>query len=411
MEISTPFVFKSALRPLGIPTVCMVAVALLGLVQPVSAGGVVGTGTADSCTALALDKALAKGGRVTFKCGPAPVTITPTSNKIITQNTSIDGGGLITISGEGTMGVFAVRPRVSLTLSNLTVADGYSDSGAGLYNEGKVKIVNVTFSNNTANYTGGAIYNQGTMTVTSSTISNNSAQGGGGIYNIGSLTVSKTTFADNGATGVGGGIASFTGSVTVDCCTFSDNSATFFGGGIYSQASLTVVNSTIWGNAADGIGGGVATVGGTLTMTNATLAGNTAGNSAGGLFMADASFGSTSTLQNTIVASNAGGNCNSPVNDRGSNLQFPDDTCGASITCTDPKLDPSGLADNGGQTQTVAVLERSPAINAGNERICRGKQVHNVDQRGLFRPGLAQANCSIGAYEFNARGRVTSSPR
>lgn len=408
MEGSTLFVVSMNVRRLAIGTICIVAPALLGLAQPVSAAGVVGTGTADSCTALALDRALAGGGRVTFKCGPSPVTIVPTSDKIITQNTKIDGGGLITISGDGMMGVFAVRPKVLLVLANLTVADGYADFGAGLYNEGQVKISNVNFENNNASSDGGAIYNHGTMTVTNSRFSLNSAPGGGGIYNNGSLTVSKTSFEDNGATGVGGGIASLMGSVRVDCSTFSNNNATYFGGGIYNQGSLTVVNSTVWGNSSDGIGGGVATVGGTLTMTNTTLGGNSAGNSAGGLFTADASFGTNPILQNTIVANNDGGNCEGPILDGGNNLQFPDDTCGSSIKLSDPMLDPSGLANNGGPTQTVALVERSPAINTGNQRICRSKQVHNIDQRGFARPGLAQANCSIGAYEFNARARATT---
>jgi predicted outer membrane repeat protein len=410
MEVPTPFVFTRELSRSGISIVCMVVLAVLGLVQPVSAGGVVGTGTADSCTAQALDKALAGGGRVTFKCGPTPVTIVPTSNKIITRNTKIDGGGLITISGAGETGVFAVPPKVSLILANLTVADGYADLGAGLYNEGKVKITNVTFSDNNANYDGGAIYNRGVLTVTNSTFSDNSAPGGGGIYNQGPMKVSNTTFSGNYATGVGGGIASFVGTVMVDCSTFSDNSAVYFGGGIYNQSTFTLVNSTIWGNEADGIGGGVAAVGGSLTMTNTTLAGNNAGNSAGGLFTADASFGSAPILQNTIVADNTGGNCSGAIGDGGNNLQFPDDSCGESILFADPKLDPAGLSDNGGPTQTIALQERSPAINAGNQRICRRKQVHNIDQRGFFRPGFSEANCSIGAYEFNARGRVTGAP-
>jgi hypothetical protein len=63
---------------------------------------VVGTGTATSCTDEALNAALAGGGLVTFNCGPAPVTIdisTGTGTKRIATDTTIDGAGLVTISG------------------------------------------------------------------------------------------------------------------------------------------------------------------------------------------------------------------------------------------------------------------------------------------------------------------------
>jgi hypothetical protein len=65
---------------------------------------VVGHGTAKSCTSAAVVKAVAKGGRISFDCGPKPVTITMkrtaklvnTSHKVV-----IDGGGRVTLSGDG----------------------------------------------------------------------------------------------------------------------------------------------------------------------------------------------------------------------------------------------------------------------------------------------------------------------
>src|SRR5262245_9072843 len=64
-------------------------------------GGVVGSGTADSCTDAALDAALAGGGVVTFDCGgSATINISMGSGtKTIAADTTIDGGGEITISG------------------------------------------------------------------------------------------------------------------------------------------------------------------------------------------------------------------------------------------------------------------------------------------------------------------------
>ena len=75
----------------------------------------VGTGTAASCTDAALNAALAGGGLVTFDCGgPATIDIsTGTGTKTIAADTTIDGGGLITISGGNTVRVFSRQLRRS----------------------------------------------------------------------------------------------------------------------------------------------------------------------------------------------------------------------------------------------------------------------------------------------------------
>ena len=64
----------------------------------------------------------------------------------------------------------------------------------------------------------------------------------------------------------------------------------------------------------------------------------------------------------------------------------------------DPKLAP--LADNGGPTDTMALLVGSPAIDAGAD--CPAS-----DQRGLSR--VVGATCDAGAFEspFTAPGPVT----
>lgn len=79
-------------------------------------------------------------------------------------------------------------------------------------------------------------------------------------------------------------------------------------------------------------------------------------------------------MSNTIVAnSTSDGNCSGVVTDGGHNL---DDgtSCGfstanGSLNNTNPRLDPAGLAHNGGPTQTVALLADSPAIDAGDESV------------------------------------------
>jgi predicted outer membrane repeat protein len=395
----------------------ILAFLVLGLTlpQPVRADAVVGTGTAGSCTEPALDTALAAGGNVTFNCGTSPVTITLTSTKTISADTTIDGGTLITISGGNSVGVFSVNIGVKFMVQNLTIANGNSATGGGggIYSNGTVTVTNSTFSGNSAYDGGGSIYSNGWLTVTNSTFSGNSATGvgGGGITNTGPLTVINSTFSGNSATGVGGGIYSNgSGTLTVTNSTFSGNSASDGdGGGIasggyggYTMGMLTVTNSTFSGNSASQ-GGGIWSYG-TLTVTNSTFSGNNAGASGGGIFN---SLG-TVTLTNTIVANSTYGNCAGSTTDGGHNLDSGT-TCGfssatGSLSNTNPLLDPSGLATNDGPTQTIALQAGSPAIDAGSEVVCAASPVNNLDQRDYVRPGTGATNCSIGAYEYNSPG-------
>jgi len=69
----------------------------------------------------------------------------------------------------------------------------------------------------------------------------------------------------------------------------------------------------------------------------------------------------------------------------------------------DPNL--GSLADNGGPTQTFALLTGSSAINAGDSTTCVASPVSNLDQRGVTRPQGAQ--CDIGAYEYQNHRQQT----
>jgi len=329
---------------------------------------VVGTGTGASCTEPALDACLPGGGSfdgtVTFTCGGA-ATITVTSTKTISADTTIDGGSLVTISGGNSVGVFSVSTGVNFTVRNLTIANGNNrnGNGGGIYNGGGTATVsNSTFSGNSAGGGGGAIYNYpGTVTVTNSTFSDNNAGDGGGILNAGdgSLTVSNSTFSGNSASD-GGGIWNYDGgNLTVTNSTFSGNSAVGGGGAIYNDWALTVTNTILTNSTSGGNCGGYAVTDGGHNIDDGTTCGFT------------------------------GTGCAT--------------TSGSSFCSTKPQLDPVGLGNNGGPTQTIALLADSPAINAGNEAICAAPPVNNLDQRGYVRPGLGATNCSIGAYEFDSK--------
>src|SRR5437762_5200191 len=110
---------------------------------------VVGKGTTASCTETTLNTCLPGGGSfdgtVTFNCGGA-ATIPVTSTKVIDADTTIDGGGVITISGRNGVGVFAVYLFTTFAVQNLTIANGGSQSGAAIDSMGMLTVTNSTFS-------------------------------------------------------------------------------------------------------------------------------------------------------------------------------------------------------------------------------------------------------------------------
>src|SRR6266481_3853192 len=157
----------------------MLALALEG-----RAGGIVG-----NCTETDLHSALAGGGTVTFACDG---TIGLASELIIINDTVLDGlGHNVTISGNNTARVFRVSAAVKLTLLNLTIANGRTNQGAGLYNDGGIVLLsNCTFAANQAQGTNGA---SGSFTTAGEPAY------GGGIFNAGTLTVASSAFSTNNA--------------------------------------------------------------------------------------------------------------------------------------------------------------------------------------------------------------------
>jgi CSLREA domain-containing protein len=259
------------------------------------------------------------------------------SSLFIFSSLTIDGGGAITISGNNTQrarGVFFVVAG-TVTLSGLTITAGSAlPAGGGILNDGDLTVTNSTISGNTAPNDGGGITNRGLLAVTNSTITGNSSHHGAGIRNIG---------------------------------------------------TATITNSTISGNTSANQGGGIYNDGGALTVTNSTISGNTAVNQGGGIF-ADAA----ETLRNAIVA----GNTAPDGPDIIGSVDVASNTLDGDATDI---LDPAGLADNGGPTQTIALalVAGNPAVDAGDTATCAAAPVSGLDQRGQPRPSA----CDIGAYE------------
>jgi predicted outer membrane repeat protein len=300
--------------------------------------------------------------------------------------TIVDGGGVASV-------VLILNPKAHVTLSQMTLRNGGGQGdGGGVYNcFATVTIVNSILSGNSATSGmgnlgyGGAIYNcpGSTMTIINSTFTRNSAEEGGAICNGGTLTISKSTFSGNTA-------------------------RQRKGGAIRSYGTLMISNSTISGNRAmRGSGGGIHNgqlfgQTGTLVISNSTISGNIAGDGrGGGIFNLN---GITLALQNSIIANNTGGNCSGTMTSNGYNLSS-DSTCNfngaGDLNNTDPKLGP--LLYNGGRTRTMALLQRSPAIDSGNPNGCTDGFGHllKTDQRGKPRPDKEDhgVGCDRGAFE------------
>ncbi|MBX3081060.1 MAG: hypothetical protein KF716_05455 [Anaerolineae bacterium] len=164
-----------------------------------------------------------------------------------------------------------------------------------------------------------------------------------------------------------------------------------------------ISNSTFVGNQAV-TGGAVYIVNSSpFVIVNASFANNTAQDDK------SASIGGQGAviLRNTLLTTTQGDNCLTAgftVNDGGNNVQYPTASCGVGIPVADPKIGP--LADNGGLTQTMALLPGSPAIDAGNDTYCASVPVGGYDQRDFLRivdgNGDGTAVCDIGAFELNA---------
>jgi CSLREA domain-containing protein len=282
-----------------------------------------------------------------------------------------------------------------------------------------------TFTNNGT--VGGAIENTATgqLMVNGCTFSNNSGGQGGAIGNFGNgpsstVAVQNSFFYENSSYNVGGAIWSQTGTVTIVGCTFAKNTAQDNGGAVYNDSgSLTVRNSTLVGNSA-AIGGGIYNQGngnnytGNATVTASTLSDNSAPNG-GGIYNLGTNNGrALLILEDTILYSantTPGANLISTgpgasVTSHGYNLSS--DNASGFLTAAgdqiniDPKLGP--LQDNGGPTQTMALLPGSPAWDKGKSFSL------TEDQRGSPRPvdipSIANAGggdgSDIGAVEMDA---------
>jgi hypothetical protein len=179
------------------------------------------------------------------------------------------------------------------------------------------------------------------------------------------------------------------------------------GGGIYNEGSMDVRNSTISGNRAYFQGGGIHQKYGHARIVNSTIVDNQSQLYPGGgiKFYYDDFF-----LANTIVASNSAPSDSDVSGDftsEGNNLVKTRGTSTGYVASdlpdgTNPSL--GTLKNNGGHTDTHALLSGSPAIDAGSNCSflapagCDGEFYY--DQRGGGFARKVGRSVDIGAFEF-----------
>jgi hypothetical protein len=223
----------------GVPSVPVLAAGRL--VDTSHPSHVVGRGTAASCTSAAVVAAVRAGEIIRFSCGPKPVIIRMrTTAKVMNTSRQVvlDGGGLVTLSGEGRRRILYLdtcdpaqvwttshcqdQASPKLVIQNLTFTDGNStgrrfDGGGGgaiFARGGRLRIVNSVFAGNRCELDGpdiggGAVralsqYHGLPVYVVNSRFTGNVCSNGGALSSIGvSWTVLNSRFLANRAIGLG----------------------------------------------------------------------------------------------------------------------------------------------------------------------------------------------------------------
>ncbi|MBI4901350.1 MAG: right-handed parallel beta-helix repeat-containing protein [Actinobacteria bacterium] len=268
---------------------------------------VVGTGTPASCTSRAVVRAAARGGVITFDCGPQPVTITMKKTaKVVNTSAKVVlyGCGLVTMSGQGQRRILYLntcdRAQVwttshcndqaepLLVVKRMRFTDGNAtgetlDGGGGgaiFARGGRLKILDSTFADNRCDRTGpdlggGAVrvldqYADRAVVVRRSTFTGGRCSNGSALSSIGvSWRITASTFTDNRAVGRGANPAR------------PGTPGGGSGGAIYLDGNaihLRIEDSTITGNHAREGGGAIFFVSndrtGTLTIDGSQLTDN-----------------------------------------------------------------------------------------------------------------------------------------
>ena len=339
-------------------------------------------------------------------------------------------------TGDGTTPRPSRTDAVIVNRNELTVLDSniQDNSGTAIFNIGTLEVNNTAIVNNTTTYAGGAIDNRNEATIVGSNISGNTAPKGSAIRNTGNLSdrygntlsIYDSVIQGNTSSSSDNSVIATEGTTSIVNSTIADHNGGSNVGILVESGTLEVKNSTISNNQADQAQSGIivspettanisnSTIAnnearsnagienfGTVNLSNSTIANNTGGLGGGGL----RNFG-TANVTSTIVANNTSPGLGDVSGDgefiSGGNNLIGDaieveGLSDSDITNVDPQ---SGeLQDNGGATETIALLDSSPAIDAGSNP-------NNLatDQRGEGFDRTVGDATDIGAFEVQNDG-------
>lgn len=340
----------------------------------------------------------------------------------------------LSLSGNDQFALFKITPNGNLELSGVTITECSNkrfegEPGGSIYNQGVLSARQILITKNEA----GALYNLGTLTLLKSKIIDNYVisdmypGGSASLANTGTATIDECTFDSNDGYNyyIGDGFGGISNSGTMK---IYNSTISRCNGGIANGGTLDLINSTVSNNSVSGRWAGPGGIynNGILRMEYCTVAYNISshyfGNSASGILNY-----SELSVKGCIIAQNGpqenyeimkryhqynDGSYNNnyetlrldiesfppaTIIDLGYNFIGIDDNqnftattnkIGNRIFPLDPIIGP--LKNNGGPTETHALLEGSPCINGGYN-----SGAVSFDQRGVQR-----TRPDIGAYEF-----------
>jgi hypothetical protein len=398
---------------------------------------------------LLSSNAIAKGGGAYVKGNATLDHSTISSNSVSGLHKAI-GGGIFAV---GTVSLIESSVSGNSLTSSSTV-DGIA-YGGGIYSKGKLTLSGSSVSaNSAAGYYGafgGGLVGLDDVGSSSSFVIGNSSTAsgpdrsaeGGGVILLGDFSATETTIDGNQVSAfnaLGGGLVAYKG-ISLVRSTISHNHSSASVGGIFGESAspatstVNIQSSTISGNTADYLVGGAFFNSATVGLYNSTVAFNTAAIGhlgapipfdyyAPGLALTGVSTTMTVTLQSSILSNNTYGAPETEVDlstaKTSSNMisfnlspannfvriyhidgTLPIDTLPDPQKITCPLL--GNLRDNGGPTQTHALLSGSPAIDTGNNVLDL-----TYDQRGdgYLRESVI---ADIGAYEVDQTDIVFNS--
>lgn len=338
------------------------------------------------------------GGCIAIGTSAATNLLDPT----VTHGSGSGGGGSGHGGGESSGETAVAIDAVNLTDVNVINCISGGDGG-GVYNAAPLTLADSVVSGNTAASNGGGIYASAAMTISKTTIGSigaftaaNQAENGGGIFDTGlhTTTIKQSAIVGNSATGGGALSGRSTTIDVIENSTIANNVARDTAGGITTNGRVTLKNVTISGNqvlptttsAPTTAGVGLSAFGsGNFSYVNTILSNNKV-------------MGSTPTLSN--CGTTGSGSSANYLTSSGHNLE-DGDSCNliaaGDMKNTDPQLQP--LTNNGGLTDTFAITQSSPAVDAGDNSQCS-----NNDQRDGIRPADGKLSgafvCDIGAFEL-----------